>query len=76
MTDNRERLNEIKWMFGASQGQVFYGTIYESGYVSQRVVDAGEDIKFLLDYIETLENYAMDAERTIELLSVRKEGSS
>lgn len=57
----KERLAEIRLILDAP-GEVFYGTVYESGYVSQRVVDAKEDMKFLLDAVNTLEGFVDDLE--------------
>lgn len=65
--DFEERLEEIRWTLSAP-GHVFYGSISDSGHVSQMVVDAGEDMKFLLNAVDTLIGYADNLETTLDMV--------
>lgn len=67
-----ERLEEIRWTL-AAPGDVFYGTKYESGYVSQRTVDAKADMHFLLQSVYTLRGYVDDLED--EVLRMKRGGT-
>ncbi len=62
-----QRLEEIRWTL-AAPGEVFYGSVSESGHVSQRVVDAKEDMKFMLEAIDTLIGYADNLETTLDMM--------